>query len=193
MYHFARCQPHSKRPDLQGWYLILEPGDIDTLEKLHRGVAYSLFAQFGKDPHGDPGGYIIQSAWVPYGFRQWNDSWLDTLHWRSTHPAGCCPCMISRCCRPWNQQPWFGQISMMMKSLRSLVGREASTSTSQATEIGFSRHQGTFGTKTLCTLPRFTLRISKPRTHFDWLPLHFTQSLGRHSVPGAGTRSYPTA
>jgi len=54
MYHFARCQPHPKCPDLQGWYLILEPNDLDALMKLHRGVANLYFSKFGMDPHIKP-------------------------------------------------------------------------------------------------------------------------------------------
>ncbi len=53
MYRFARCQTHPKFPDLQGWYLILETDDIDTLMDLHRGVANLLFHKFWVDPHRD--------------------------------------------------------------------------------------------------------------------------------------------
>ncbi len=56
MYHFARCQPRANCPDLQGWYLILKPGDVETLERLHRGVAHLYYAKFSKDSHADPGG-----------------------------------------------------------------------------------------------------------------------------------------
>ena len=51
MYRFARCQPHPKIPDLQGWYLILEPDDLDALMKLHKGIANLYYAKFGMDPH----------------------------------------------------------------------------------------------------------------------------------------------
>lgn len=51
MYRFARCQTHPKCPDLQGWYLILEPNDIDTLMNLHKGVSCLYFHKFGVDPH----------------------------------------------------------------------------------------------------------------------------------------------
>ena len=56
MYHFSRCRPHPDCPDLQGWYLILKPDDVETLAKVHRGVAHSLYAKFGTDPKVDPGG-----------------------------------------------------------------------------------------------------------------------------------------
>ncbi len=54
MYRFARCQPHAKCPDLQGWYLILKPDDLDALMKLHKGVANLYFTKFGMDPHLKP-------------------------------------------------------------------------------------------------------------------------------------------
>lgn len=54
MYRFARCQPHTKCPDLLGWYLILEPSDLDALMKLHKGIAHLYFAKFGMDPHIKP-------------------------------------------------------------------------------------------------------------------------------------------
>jgi len=60
MYKFVRCQTHPKCPDLQGWYLVLKPGDIETLEELHRGVSAFYLQKFGLDPHlqkdmSDPG------------------------------------------------------------------------------------------------------------------------------------------
>lgn len=51
MYQFARCQTHPKFLDLQGWYLILEPDDVDTLMDLHQGVAKMYFHKFWMDPH----------------------------------------------------------------------------------------------------------------------------------------------
>lgn len=51
MYRFARCQPHAKYPNLQGWYLILEPADVETLMKLSRGVAGFYYHKFGFDSH----------------------------------------------------------------------------------------------------------------------------------------------
>lgn len=51
MYKFVRCQPHAKCPDLQGWYLVLEPDDVDTLMKLHKGVTGLYYHKFGLDPH----------------------------------------------------------------------------------------------------------------------------------------------
>lgn len=51
MYRFARCQTHSKCPDIQGWYLILEPDDVDTLTELHKGIANFYYHKFGMDPH----------------------------------------------------------------------------------------------------------------------------------------------
>ena len=54
MYRFARCQPHAKCPNTLGWYLILEPSDLDALMKLHKSVAYLYFAKFGMDPHIKP-------------------------------------------------------------------------------------------------------------------------------------------
>lgn len=53
-YRFVRCQTHPKCPDVIGWYLVLEPGDIDTLMKLHKGVCYFYFHKFGMDPHLKP-------------------------------------------------------------------------------------------------------------------------------------------
>lgn len=53
-YRFVRCQTHPKCPDVIGWYLVLEPNDIDTLMKLHKGVANLYFFKFGMDPHIKP-------------------------------------------------------------------------------------------------------------------------------------------
>jgi hypothetical protein len=47
MYRFVRYQPHKKFPDLQGWYLVLKPTDLETLMKLHEGVAHFYFVKFG--------------------------------------------------------------------------------------------------------------------------------------------------
>jgi hypothetical protein len=54
MYRFARCQPHTKCPNTFGWYLILEPNDLDALMKLHKGIANLYFFKFGMDPHIKP-------------------------------------------------------------------------------------------------------------------------------------------
>lgn len=54
MYRFAHCQPHPKCPNLQGWYLILEPDDLDALMELHHGIANFYFWKFGMDPHLKP-------------------------------------------------------------------------------------------------------------------------------------------
>ena len=54
MYKFARCQSHSKCPDLLGWYLILKPDNLDVLMKLHHGIANLYFFRFGMDPHIKP-------------------------------------------------------------------------------------------------------------------------------------------
>ena len=51
MYNFVRCQTHPKCPDLQGWYLVLKPGDLETLEELHRGISAFYFQKYGLDPH----------------------------------------------------------------------------------------------------------------------------------------------
>jgi hypothetical protein len=51
MYQFARCQSHPDYPDLQGWYLILKPGDVGTLMELHRAIAHLYFNKFALDPH----------------------------------------------------------------------------------------------------------------------------------------------
>jgi len=56
MYKFVRCQPHTKCPSLQGWYLVLEPADIETLMKLHKSIAGFYYHKFGLDPH------IVQSV-----------------------------------------------------------------------------------------------------------------------------------
>jgi len=50
-YCFMRCRPHPKCPDLIGWYLVLNPDDFETLERLHRGVTSMYYAKFGLDPH----------------------------------------------------------------------------------------------------------------------------------------------
>lgn len=51
MYKFAYCQPHPKCPDLKGWYLILEPGDIGTLMELHEGITRVYYYKYGLDSH----------------------------------------------------------------------------------------------------------------------------------------------
>lgn len=51
MYKFVRCQTHAKCPNLQGWYLVLEPNDLETLEKLHQSISAFYFQKFGLDPH----------------------------------------------------------------------------------------------------------------------------------------------
>ena len=51
MYRFVYGQPHAQVKNLKGWYLILEPGDVDTLMKLHRGVTRAYFYKFGLNPH----------------------------------------------------------------------------------------------------------------------------------------------
>lgn len=53
-YRFIRCQTHPKCPDVTGYYLVLEPGDVDTLMKLHKSVATLYFFKFGMDPHIKP-------------------------------------------------------------------------------------------------------------------------------------------
>lgn len=50
-HRFHRCQPHARCPDLTGWYLELRPNDVDTLMKVHKGVASRFFFKFGMDPH----------------------------------------------------------------------------------------------------------------------------------------------
>jgi len=75
MYHFARCQPHDKCPDLLGWYLILKPGDLDALMKLHKSVAYLYFSKFGMDPHIKQGfveGVLNNPIWLAA-------RWLETM------------------------------------------------------------------------------------------------------------------
>ena len=47
MYRFVRYTPHDKCLDLQGWYLVLKPTDLDTLMKLHEGVAHFYFVKYG--------------------------------------------------------------------------------------------------------------------------------------------------
>ena len=54
MYRFVRCQCHPKTPDLQGWYLILEPNDSDALMELHKGVVNFYYTKFGMDPRIGP-------------------------------------------------------------------------------------------------------------------------------------------
>lgn len=49
MYRFVRGQPNPRYPDLQGWYLVLAPDNLDALMKLHRGVAGLYYAKFGPD------------------------------------------------------------------------------------------------------------------------------------------------
>lgn len=50
-YKFHRCQCHSKLPNLTGWYVELRPDDVETLMKLHKGVAGLYYFKFGMDPH----------------------------------------------------------------------------------------------------------------------------------------------
>jgi len=50
MYTFVYGQPHAKVKNRREWYLILEPGDVDTLMKLHKGVTLAYFYKFGFDP-----------------------------------------------------------------------------------------------------------------------------------------------
>lgn len=47
MYRFVRYRPEKKCPDLQGWFLVLKPGDLDTLMKMHEAVAHFYFVKFG--------------------------------------------------------------------------------------------------------------------------------------------------
>ena len=47
MYRFVRYTPHDKCSDLQGWYLVLKPNDLETLMQLHEGVAHFYFVKFG--------------------------------------------------------------------------------------------------------------------------------------------------
>jgi hypothetical protein len=50
-YRFHKCQTHPKCPNLTGWYLEIQPGDLDTLMKVHKGVAGAYYAKYGMDPH----------------------------------------------------------------------------------------------------------------------------------------------
>lgn len=54
MYRFVRCIPNPRCPDTRGWYLVLKPDDLETLMKLHKGVASFYFCKFGMDPHLKP-------------------------------------------------------------------------------------------------------------------------------------------
>lgn len=60
MYRFVRCQTHPKCPDVIGWYLVLKPDDVDTLMKLHKGIANLYFFKFGMDLH------ITESEMAPH-------------------------------------------------------------------------------------------------------------------------------
>jgi hypothetical protein len=60
MHRFLRCQTHPKCPNVIGWYLVLEPSDVETLAKLHKGVAGLYYYKFGLDPH------ITESEMAPY-------------------------------------------------------------------------------------------------------------------------------
>ena len=52
MYSFVRGQTRPAGPaDLQGWYLVLKPDDVDTFMELHLGVAGFYYSKFGMDPH----------------------------------------------------------------------------------------------------------------------------------------------
>jgi len=73
MYRFVRCQLHDKCPNLQGWCLILEPDAVETLEKLHRGVAHFYYAKYGLDPHFDP-----NKDWLKHPIRL-ATLWLQTI------------------------------------------------------------------------------------------------------------------
>jgi len=74
VYKFIRCQTHSKCPSVQGWYLVLEPGDIDTLMKFHKGVCWLYYGKFGLDPHYSES----ESAWL-YSPARLAALWLDTV------------------------------------------------------------------------------------------------------------------
>jgi hypothetical protein len=74
MYRFALCQTHPKCPDVQGWYLILEPDDLDTLMKLHKGVISLYYHTFGMDPHIDKS----DLAWY-YNPIRLGASWLGSM------------------------------------------------------------------------------------------------------------------
>ena len=50
-YQFYRCQPHDDLPNITGWYLELRPGDVETLEKIHRGVTAQYFFKYDRNPH----------------------------------------------------------------------------------------------------------------------------------------------
>ncbi len=71
VYQFACCQTHPDLPDLQGWYLIVKPGDMGTLMELHEGVARRFFCMFALDPHLPqekcPGFYspvVLAAGWL---------------------------------------------------------------------------------------------------------------------------------
>jgi hypothetical protein len=74
MYRFVRCQPHHKCPDLQVWYLILEPDDVDTLMTLHKGITALYYHKFGLDP------YITKSELATfYNPIQLAAQWFQTI------------------------------------------------------------------------------------------------------------------
>jgi hypothetical protein len=71
MHKFVRCQTHASC-DLQGWYLVLKPGDVDTLAELHQGIAAFYYQQFGLDPHKEVLGVLQNPIWLA-------DMWLRTI------------------------------------------------------------------------------------------------------------------
>ena len=50
-YHFVRCQTHPRCPNLIGWFLQVESGDEELIQKLHKGVSSVYYWRFGVNPH----------------------------------------------------------------------------------------------------------------------------------------------
>lgn len=74
MYQFARCQSHPNYPDMQGWYLVLKPGDVGTLMELHRAIARKYFCKFAMDPH-----LTMEKCPGFYGPVALAGKWLETV------------------------------------------------------------------------------------------------------------------
>jgi|WetSurMetagenome_2_1015567.scaffolds.fasta_scaffold48853_6 hypothetical protein len=49
MYRFHLCNTDLRFPDLQDWRIEIQPNDLDTLMKIHRGVAAVYLSRGGDD------------------------------------------------------------------------------------------------------------------------------------------------
>lgn len=63
-------------PNVEGWFLLVDPKDPNTELDLHRSVAVKLFMNYSKDPHISKD-RDIQSLYNPVKLTA---GWLNTLH-----------------------------------------------------------------------------------------------------------------